>query len=264
MKKKAFAITLVIAVLLTFVLTTFTASAAPQSLTDYESISDLTGVINGTAPNPCRLSYALVTEGALNGNKSLSFTIDTSDDTVGDIYFAAVGGVGQFIGYDYFSVRLKNTDTANDLGMMLVIHGGDNNLCFFTDIANDILLRDTNNAEVIADFIDDTTLIIPAGFDGTVYFPIVDDPFVPEMRMKLTEVDGEYDGNLLWDDPTLCNTADVPAAGAPNTSAPSVSAPPASSTDGPADVGNTGSSLMLVPAIAAAAAAVVALRKRKA
>ena len=236
--KKFFSTIFATVMLVMLVSVTFTASAAPQTLTDYENITAVNEVVNGVAPNPCMFLYALKTDGALEGNKCLSFYFNDENFDAGDIYINAPGGSVaapiSFAGYDYFSVRLKNTDTENELGFYLVLHGGDNTGYTFTHWDFNTIMRDTNNAEVLADFTDEVTLVIPAGFDGTVYFPLEESVVATEMRIKLTQIDGEYDGELLWDNPTLCAASDVPAAEGSSTEQPSES-PSAEPSESPSE-----------------------------
>lgn len=244
----------------------------PILLTDYESNSAASEVINGIVPDDGTMSCEIVTTGALNGSKSLAFNLDPQGASVGtgNVYMQAIGGATSYANYGYLSIRMKNTDTANDVEINFMLDDAGynpDNRQTLTSSANSVIMRTADNYAVETVFSEDIYLNIPAGFDGTVYFPVAEDTTISEMYMRLRPHEGgDYSGKLLWDDPTLLNEDDIPAAEVEDTATqgPSASAPAASSTNGPGDAGNTGSALMLMPAIAAAAAAVVALRKRKA
>lgn len=239
----------------------------PLLLTDYENNSAASEVINGAVPDDGTMSYEIITTGALNGSKSLAFGLDPQGASVGqgNVYMKAIGGMTTYANYGYLAIRMKNTDTANDVELNFMFDNASYDAAArqtLTSAANSIIMRTVDNYAVEAVFSEDIYLNIPAGFDGTVYFPISDST-VSEMYLRLRpHTTGEYNGKLIWDDPTLINEDDIPAANAGGN--PSASAPGASAPNNPGEVGNTGSSLMLVPAMAAAAAAVVALRKRKA
>lgn len=240
----------------------------PVLLTDYENNSAASEVINGVVPEGTS-TYEIITTGALNGSKSLAFSVDPQGASVGqdNIYMKPIGGITQYANYSYLAIRMKNTDTANDIELNFMFDRTDYELSArqtLTSAENSVIMRTVDNKAVEASFSDDIYLNIPAGFDGTVYFPIAPESTVSEMYVRLRPVDGEYSGKLIWDDPTLLNEDDIPEANEPQTSDPGASAPVTTAPTKPGDPGSTGSALMLMPAMAAAASAVVVLRKRKA
>lgn len=233
----------------------FSVSAEPSLIQDYEGLTDAdkVNIINGILPPDVTTDY-FETENPISGSQSYAFKFSASesaDSTSGDIFLKPFGlpegqSTVNWSGYDYLGLRVRNTDEYSYLTMMFLIDqiaqntAGENVYARLSSSTSSYcILKDKDNNEVYLEFADGF-IVIPEGFDGTIYLPlaIADDidimpahqgtainpdtakfEKIVEMVVRFASPEGDFDGTIMFDDVALYKESDIVTA--PKTEEPS-------------------------------------------
>ncbi|MBS7262759.1 MAG: hypothetical protein KIG36_04045 [Eubacteriales bacterium] len=232
MKKKLLALAVSLMLLASAVIgcvCVFAASVDPDYVDGFNELAD--GLINA--------GLSLETDNPLHGTKSLAFNMDVSTATNSTwLGGTPITGYYDFTNVDYFGFRVKNTDTANNIGVCLLIDFVDvdngNAVCrYIPTWSYDSRLFDTAGNEVqantmatIGNGIGCNYVDIPAGFEGFVFFYMKDDTAF-ENKASYNRRNAPYDhiasvapsfqaddafhGKLIFDDAQYMTSAELAA-----------------------------------------------------
>ncbi|MBS7263316.1 MAG: hypothetical protein KIG36_06890 [Eubacteriales bacterium] len=236
MKKKLLALAVSLMMIASLVIGCVGVFAAPVDPDYVDGFTELPeGLVNA--------GLSLETENPLHGTTSLAFNMDVSTATNTTwLGGTPITGYYDFTDVDYFGFRVKNTDTANNIGICALIDfvttDGNNTICRYLPTrpfgtTNNVRLFDKDGNEVQANLM--ATLgngigihyvDIPAGFEGTLYFYMKDDmafenkdlfnrrnaPYDNIASVALSfQADDAYHGKLIFDDAQYATWAELKA-----------------------------------------------------